>query len=154
MKIELQDSFDEKWVSIPETSCWWWVGVANKAGYGRIKRGGKQLYAHRVSHELHIGPIPEGMMVLHRCDNPCCVNPDHLFLGTHQDNMDDRAAKGRTSHTSRNQGEACHAAKLNEQYVRIVRNSTASAAVTAGFFGVSETTIRNIRSGKTWGHVQ
>lgn len=76
-------------------SCWEWCGNLDRHGYGYFKFKRKHRKAHRVSWEIHYGPIPEGLGVLHRCDNPSCCNPNHLFLGTHQDNMDDMIAKGR-----------------------------------------------------------
>lgn len=85
-----------------DSGCWEWTGgVFKDSGYGKFNGGkgddGKWVtaYAHRASHELHIGPIPAGLSVLHRCDNRLCVNPDHLFLGTQRDNIHDMLAKGR-----------------------------------------------------------
>ena len=75
--------------------CWEWIGGKNDLGYGRFRVGYETRQAHRVSWVLHIGKIPRNLFVLHRCDNPSCVNPDHLFLGTAQHNSDDKFQKGR-----------------------------------------------------------
>ena len=84
------------WVKVVRgPDCWNWNGGKLVEGYGRFVDRGKYVLAHRVSWEIHNGPIPEGLCVLHRCDNPPCTNPDHLFVGTHGDNARDRAAKGR-----------------------------------------------------------
>lgn len=83
-------------VSIDETGCWLWAAGKTGQGYGAFAIDGRNRPAHRVSFELFKGKIPEGIFVCHKCDIPACVNPDHLFLGTHQDNMDDRSKKGRT----------------------------------------------------------
>ena len=76
-------------------ACWEWTAGKNSDGYGQIKIKGRQIKAHRLSWELHSTPIPDGMQCLHRCDNPACVNPKHLFLGTHKDNMVDKKIKER-----------------------------------------------------------
>jgi len=78
----------------PNTGCWLWGGT-NLMAYGAMYFEGKQRYAHRVSYSLFKGPVPEGMSVLHKCDTPMCVNPDHLYLGTQQDNMKDKLVRGR-----------------------------------------------------------
>lgn len=83
------------------TECWIWTGCKTRFGHGQIGRGGRGtglIPSHRVSWEMHNAPVPDGLWVLHHCDNPPCVRPDHLFLGTHQDNMHDMVRKGR--HTS------------------------------------------------------
>ncbi len=99
-------SLEERyWAKVEKTNdgCWGWVSGTDAFGYGRLiaPGGRKNLKAHRVSWELHNGPIPGGMCVLHRCDNPPCSNPDHLFLGTKADNVADMNAKGRSYYALR-----------------------------------------------------
>lgn len=77
------------------TDCWHYCGVRNQFGYGRLSVDGRTQVAHRLSYEVFVGPIPPGLLVLHRCDNPSCINPDHLWLGTYRDNSVDCWNKGR-----------------------------------------------------------
>lgn len=87
--------FGERWTPEPNSGCWLWTKALTKEGYGSLGFNRKINYAHRVSWILHRGEIPPGLCVLHHCDTRACVNPDHLFLGTYQDNFHDCRAKGR-----------------------------------------------------------
>ena len=91
---------DRFWSYVPvsEVGCWEWKGHRNTGGYGVITHNGRDHTASRVSWEIHFGPIPDGLSICHHCDNPPCVRPDHLFIGTHSDNMRDAFAKGRLYH--------------------------------------------------------
>ena len=91
----LEERFHEKYERIPFGACWIWTAALDTDGYGMIAVGNTPKPAHRIAWMLNNGPIPEGRHVLHTCDNPCCVNPNHLFLGTHSDNMKDASKKGR-----------------------------------------------------------
>ena len=95
IKVSLETRFWEKVEVKNENDCWNWLGWKVR-GYGRIKRNGVKELAHRISYSIHFGHIPERKCVLHTCDNPSCVNPNHLWIGTHQENMTDRGRKGRT----------------------------------------------------------
>ncbi len=84
--------FEHKYLAEPNSGCWIWTSGWDKAGYGHSTGN---VRAHRLSWEIHVGDVPSGMLVCHKCDTPCCVNPNHLFLGTPQDNMSDKVSKGR-----------------------------------------------------------
>lgn len=94
-RLSLSEKFNRHITSKPETGCWLWSGARLKRGYGHMGHDGKYLLAHRVAYELEFGPIPEGLLVLHECDNPTCVRPSHLLTGTHADNTADMLSKGR-----------------------------------------------------------
>lgn len=133
------------------TECWLWTGSLSSRGYGSLPRRSGTQYAHRTSWEIHNGPIPNGMFVCHTCDNKRCVNPAHLFLGSHQDNMDDMVRKGRSRAPL---GESNGSAKLTEPAVRIIRTSTATTAELAEQFGVSKALIGGVKRRLYWAHVQ
>ncbi len=137
-------------VAIDDSGCWIWQGSRNEFGYGRFARERKCALAHRRSYELFVGEIPTGMEVCHHCDVPACVHPDHLFLGTHQDNMSDASSKKRFACVK---GELNPRSKLTEDDVRFIRNVGGSHSAVASRFGVSHTLVRMIRQRKAWRHV-
>ena len=150
MRKTLQERFDRKWKENPETGCWEWTGGRQPRGYGLVWSCGNMQLAHRVSYELHVGKIPDGLCVCHRCDNRKCVSPEHLFLGTHEDNMRDRNEKGRTS-----KGDVRWNAKLSSGDADLIRAALdrlphGGGKFLAQWFGVHETTICDIRRGKSW----
>lgn len=131
--------------------CWKWQGRCSEKGYG-LFYSGKVWRAHRYAYEAYVGPIGD-LHVLHRCDNPPCVNPAHLFLGTPADNAADKAKKGRTGKEKR-QGIANCNAKMTEDLVRYIRRSSLGPVALANKLGVNRCTIRSIRNRETWRHVQ
>jgi hypothetical protein len=136
--------------------CWLWEAGTNDTGYGLIRHHGGSSLAHRVSWEIHNGPPPDDRLVCHHCDNPPCVNPAHLFLGTHRDNNDDMAAKGRRRNAPP-VGEASVKAILGVAQVMEIRRrycpGTVSYSMLAAEYGVDKTTIAHIVTHKSWKHV-
>lgn len=131
-----------------KSGCWIWCMCTHQQGYGLAGNINGSTRAHRISWTIFNGPIPVGLNVLHHCDVPACVNPDHLFLGTHQDNARDRTTKGRGAR-GKNHGNA----KLNEQKVRAIRASPLPKRRLARKYGVDPALIRNIQQHKIWKHV-
>lgn len=131
-----------------ETGCWNWTGRLNKNGYGRIAYGRGGYLMHRVSYEVFVGAIPDGLLVCHKCDNRACVNPAHLFLGTNADNLQDMTQKGRSS-----RGERRYNAKLNQQAVSEIRASNERLTNLAAKYGVSRSLIGKVKQGRAWTHV-
>ncbi len=151
---------DRFWKYVRKTSgCWLWTGTVRSDGYGvlgRGKRGEGLIRAHRFSWELVHGPVPKGMFVLHRCDNPPCVRPSHLFLGTNQDNVNDMRSKGRGADPPRMLGTSNVNAKLSPNKVREMRRlreSGATGTEIAKQFSVYFGTVYKILRGELWSHV-
>lgn len=160
--------FHSKYIPEPNSGCWLWDAGMFPDGYGVFgPKPGQALRAHRVSYEIHVGPIPDGLHVLHKCDVRGCVNPQHLFLGTNDDNVADKVSKRRqacgSAHAERvrettTRGEAHHASKLTDAQVEEVRAAVdggETCASVARRYGVSRTGISAIARGVTRGaHVK
>ncbi len=134
--------------------CWLWRGAASPQGYGRFYPStGQKLYAHRVSFDLNVGVIPNGLFVCHTCDVRLCVRPEHLFLGSHQDNMNDMNAKGR-GRPGKAYGELAHLAKLDWVKVREIRarytGRRGEVASLAREYGISLSSMFAVVTGQTW----
>ena len=141
--------FDEKIAYEPNTGCHLWMAGCDMDGYGRFYYEGEDWKAHRFSWFLEHGPIPDGMQVLHICDVRSCVNDEHLFLGTHDDNMIDKVSKDRQA-----RGELHGEAKLTEDDVRSIRADCRSGVAIAAAYGVGCSTVCEIRKWKLWKHVK
>lgn len=141
---------DRFWSKVDKTgNCWLWKARLTEHGYGQFRFNNKTSRAHRVAYRLTKGDIPEGLHVLHRCDNRACVNPEHLFLGTHLDNMEDMKSKGKSN--------AYYPRRFNEEQVRDIRDmydSGISATSLGKIFGVTGACISCIVRRKTYRWVE
>lgn len=147
--VETVERFHEKWTLNKETGCWEWNASLNANGYGQMKRPGERTnyLAHRLSYEIHYGQIPEDKMVCHTCDNPKCVKPSHLFIGTALDNNRDAASKERST---------MHNARLNPEKVEailLMSEQGISQSKIGRSFGVNQQAIFKIVHGLRWKHV-
>lgn len=147
------------WSKVEKTDgCWVWKAACNNKGYGvfydpRKPNKNKMGYAHRMIYEHAVGPIPEDKEMCHRCDNPKCVNPSHLFVGTRKENMVDCSSKGRTRNGVR-RGKDNHNTKLNEQAVREIRAVVnPNVCRLARKYGVTRNPIKQVLDRVTWKHV-
>ena len=127
-----------------EGKCKEWSGSRTSYGYGNVWHNGKTVYVHRLEWERKFGPILEGMCVLHKCDNPPCHNPDHLFLGTKHDNMLDKVSKGRNV----NPNQRLTQSQVDEIRARLAHGETSRSI--AKMFGVDPSNISHIKRGKSW----
>lgn len=155
----------------PLGRCWPWLWTKNSRGYGEVQltiNGGWYRGAHRAAYALAFGGVPNGLDVLHSCDNPSCVNPTHLRPGTHTDNMQDKMARGRGNHLRGDahpnkrhperlaRGERQGAAKLTAEDVVVIRRRLAAGEhqrVVASDYGVTQNAVWSIKKRLTWRHV-
>lgn len=132
--------------------CWLWRGARGKNGYGHLRYGGRPVYAHRFAWQLTNGPIPPGAVVRHECDTPLCVRPDHLRIGTQQDNVDDRQRRRRSAHFRGTHPRT----KLTAADVRAMRGARSAGetyTAIAGRYGVDRATVGQICRGARWAHL-
>ncbi len=159
MRLTKNATLSERvWDKVQKTdNCWEWTGAKNPKGYGMLTYHNEQFLVHRVSYELAFGPIPPGIWVLHHCDNPACVRPDHLFLGTVLDNNRDMTQKGRHGYTG-SLGESHPNHLLTEDVVRQIRaeykaHTRGLRIELAKKYGVTPATIKDVVSRRSWRHV-
>lgn len=150
LAIRLERHFEPE----PTSGCWLWFGCSNPRGYGKVGSGdGRTLLAHRASWMVHRGEIPDGLCVLHKCDTPSCINPEHLFLGTYRDNAIDREAKGRGGQY---RGEDHGRAKITEsdviEILRLCSHGCRNKDI-AKKFSVSTSLVSAIKSRRIWRHL-
>ena len=136
----------------PNSGCWLWNRYTTRLGYGQCWNDGGSKLIHRIAYELFIGPIPVGMDVCHKCDVPSCVNPDHLFIGTHADNMADKKSKGRVR-VPCPLGSNHPNSKLTEADVIAIRSDPRMGTVIAAEYGVTKSLISYVRNRRGWKHV-
>lgn len=151
----LASTAERFWSRVHKTeTCWFWTGGTFSNGYGLFTVQGKTIGAHRYVFQQQHGLIPKDMFICHTCDNPPCVNPAHLFLGTHTDNMQDCISKGRFSHHGQ-KGSLHNLAKLREKDIPVIRSMLLFCTPTeiSKIYKVAPTTISYIRDRKTWTHV-
>jgi len=148
----LKERFNNKYIEDESTGCWTWIKCLSKDGYGFIhdyvEDKIKLKRAHRASWEIFRGPIPDRLCVLHKCDNTKCVNPEHLWLGTNNENMKDMSIKKRASWGIKN-----HLCKLSEFQVKEIRKMKGTHKSIANKFRVSSTLISFIKNNLIWKHI-
>lgn len=152
--VRKEEDLKRFWSKVKKTSnCWVWTGMKTSLNYGVFSYRGKDVYSHRFSYEIHNGNIKKNYCICHKCDNPPCINPDHLFMGTKADNSKDAKSKGRNL-LQGHPGESHCAHKLTMKQVTSIRSEFKRYVVTrfslASKYNVSQHTISDILYGKSW----
>jgi len=158
MKFEFDNNFIKRFwdkIDVRENDiCWNWKLSKNAGGYGRVRYKNSMTVSNRIAYAIMYGDIPEGLCVLHKCDNPACCNPKHLFVGTQKENVLDMERKGRSNHP---RGSDLNSSILTENDVLKIRDLYSKGEFThleiAKTFNVSDSTVHNIVTGKTWNHI-
>jgi hypothetical protein len=147
----IRERFYEKITMVPECGCWIWMNGTNEHGYGLMRIGHVLVKAHRISYEMHIGEIPPGINVLHRCDTPACASPYHLFLGTQTDNMQDFIKKGRKKNIETFARWENHTRThlTNEQVKKILTDSRIYKEIAAEY-SIALVTVGRIKQRRAW----
>jgi HNH endonuclease len=148
----VQSILMDRCIPEPNSGCWLWLPLGRHNVYGYAFFQGRYYAAHRLSYAVFKGDVPADRDVCHTCDTPACINPDHLFLGTEQDNIRDMLAKGRSNRKGERH-QRWQGSKLTEENVRLIRQSDESSAALARQFGVSPSAVKSARAGKTWSHL-
>ena len=148
---------EQRSIPVPESGCWLWLGCTDGKGYGMATLRRISTRAHRLAWEEDFGAIPKGLQVLHKCDTPRCVNTAHLFLGTNADNVADKMAKGREAKGrvigDKMRGERQGSSKLTESMAIQIKASSERGVVLSKKYGVCQSVISQIKSGKLWRHI-
>lgn len=150
-KLERLIKYYEKYV-VKQNGCWDWNGIIEHTGYGKLGIR-PPIKAHRASWLIHKGEIPKGLIVCHTCDNRKCTNPDHLWLGTHKENTQDKISKGRSNLAK---GSDLKVSKLNEEQVKeikILLKNRLTCSEIARYYGVERKVVSRIKNGETWKHI-
>lgn len=151
--LRKDDDIESAYEPVTESGCWIWARSLNEpGGYGILWVDGRQAYAHRYMYKTFVGPIPNGMFVLHKCDIRCCVNPTHLFLGTTAENTKDMMNKGR-GRRGHYFGQTHGCAKLNDAQVLAIRSDARTQSVIAEAYGIGQTQVSAIKRRKRWAHL-
>lgn len=154
--ISLAERLERRSEYDPNSGCVLWSGYGTKQGYGVISIDGKTQLTHRVSFELNKGPIPDGLLVLHSCDTPACINPSHLRIGAVKDNTADMISRGRQKFGPGRRferGERGARARLTEEQVLTIEKDGRSAKCIASEYGIGESTVRHIKNHNNWKHL-
>lgn len=150
--LSLRERFDANWEAVTETGCWIWTASLSH-GYGQLNVDRKIIRAHRIAWLVYRGPIPSHLFVCHHCDTRICCNPDHLYLGTAQQNSKDAFRRGRNDVPRNTQGERAHFARLTAAQVIQIRADPRSNLEVATELGMSRSTIEKIRNRLLWKHI-